>query len=137
MGQEIAYCAHCGCQLRGADFEKGGAFRVDIQSYCKKCAPEAVKSLPPEKIQAILKQGSAPKESSTGRTQNLSSAAEGRPATNRALRPAPSKHGPQQTLIFAAVAIALAGAGLLFYLSSSRPAPEPPQTRSNPVLVTP
>jgi len=63
MGQEIAYCAICGTQLRGTDFGKGGAFRVDSQAYCKTCAPEAVRALPPEKIQAILKQqGGGPKE---------------------------------------------------------------------------
>jgi hypothetical protein len=55
MGQEIVYCVLCQTQLRSADFEKGNAFKFGLDSVCKKCAPEAVKSLPPEKIQALLK----------------------------------------------------------------------------------
>jgi hypothetical protein len=68
MGQEIAYCADCGSRLRSADFEKGGAFRIELQSFCKACAPAAVKSLPPEKIQAILVQSAPPKESKSRRS---------------------------------------------------------------------
>src|SRR4051812_26471252 len=107
MGQEIAYCALCGCQLRSADFHKGGAFRVDIQSYCKKCAPEAVKSLPPEKIQALLKQGMAPKDPSTGRFQKNPVEIAGRPATSRAVLPSPRKRSPQQNAIVGAAGVAL------------------------------
>jgi hypothetical protein len=39
MGQEIVYCAKCQRMLRGADFEKGAAFRVDSQAFCRACAP--------------------------------------------------------------------------------------------------
>ncbi len=39
MGQEIVYCAKCQRMLRGSDFEKGAAFRVDSQAYCRACAP--------------------------------------------------------------------------------------------------
>src|SRR3954468_10722960 len=99
MGQEIAYCALCGCQLRSADFHKGGAFRVDIQSYCKKCAPEAVKSLPPEKIQEILKQGYAPKKSAPEGS--------GQPITARALRVPAGTSGPRQNVIVAVAATAV------------------------------
>jgi hypothetical protein len=67
MGQEIAYCARCGCQLRSADFEKHKAFRFELQSYCKTCAPDAVKTLSPGTMEAILKQREAPKEPSQAR----------------------------------------------------------------------
>src|SRR5689334_7798125 len=100
MGQEIAYCALCGCQLRSADFQKAGAFRVDIKSYCKKCAPEAVKSLSPDKIQEILKQGAIPKESSPK--------ASGQPISTRAMRVPEEVGKPRQTMIFAMAATALA-----------------------------
>lgn len=39
MGQEILYCAGCGAQLRGPDFEKGRAFKDLRDAWCSKCAP--------------------------------------------------------------------------------------------------
>lgn len=56
MGQEIVYCAQCQIQLRGRDFDQGEAFRFDVRAVCKKCAPEVIKSLPPDKVQILLKQ---------------------------------------------------------------------------------
>jgi hypothetical protein len=55
MGQEIVYCVSCQTQLRSADFEKGQALKFGTESVCKKCAPEAVKSLPPHKAQTLQK----------------------------------------------------------------------------------
>ena len=129
MGQEIAYCALCGCQLRSVDFEKGGAFRVDLQSYCKKCAPEAVKSLPPEKIQAILKQGIAP----PSRPSKPVAEGEGPSPSSRAIRISPRKSGPQQSLIVATASVGLGAVVLLLFLVfSGRPSPEPEASRSLP-----
>src|SRR5436190_3423493 len=129
MGQEIAYCALCGCQLRSVDFEKGGAFRVDLQSYCKKCAPEAVKSLPPEKIQAILKQGIAP----PSRPSKPVAEVEGPSPSSRAIRISPRKSGPQQSLIVATASVGLGAVVLLlFFVFSGRPSPEPEPARSLP-----
>jgi hypothetical protein len=56
LGYEILYCSRCRAQLRGREFEKGDAFRIDDQAVCKACAPELVKSLPPDKVQILLKQ---------------------------------------------------------------------------------
>jgi hypothetical protein len=61
MGQEIVYCCHCQLQLRGRDFEKGQAFRIDALACCLKCAPEIMKSLPNESVEKLLKQMAAPK----------------------------------------------------------------------------
>src|SRR5262245_51036245 len=47
MGHEILYCSRCQVQLRGADFEKGRAFRAGALSFCRACAPaEAVAAVP-------------------------------------------------------------------------------------------
>src|ERR1043165_8851564 len=55
MGQEILYCSSCQNQLRSAEFEKGKAFRVGAEAICAKCAPEALKTLPSEKRDALQK----------------------------------------------------------------------------------
>jgi hypothetical protein len=87
LGYEILYCSRCRAQLRGREFEKGDAFRIDDQAVCKACAPELVKSLPPDKVQILLKQmvlaqgKAAPK---TARHEPPSDAKE----------PKPSKSGP-------------------------------------------
>ena len=56
MGYEILYCSRCRAQLRGREFERGDAFRIEDEAVCKDCAPEVVKSLPPNKVQILLKQ---------------------------------------------------------------------------------
>ena len=47
MGNAILYCAGCNSQLRESDFDKGAAFRSDARAWCKACAPEQVRSMPP------------------------------------------------------------------------------------------
>ncbi len=76
MGQEIVYCTSCRAQQRHGDFEKKAAFRIEGQIYCKKCASEALRSLPAGTVQAFLTQiasspreTSSPKESMTSRIQ--------------------------------------------------------------------
>lgn len=57
MGQAILYCFRCSTQLRDAQFEAGKAYRVDSWVVCAACAPEALKTLPPEsakKLQDLL-----------------------------------------------------------------------------------
>ena len=54
MGQEILYCFKCSTQLREAQFEKGKAFRVDAWVTCSTCAPELLKTLPPDRVQVLL-----------------------------------------------------------------------------------
>ena len=56
MGQEIFYCSACQTQLRSADFEKGKAHKLlGLDAICAKCVPEALKTLPPEKLAALQK----------------------------------------------------------------------------------
>jgi hypothetical protein len=54
VGQEILYCGVCSTQLRSSDWEKGSATKVGLEAYCKKCIPEALKTLSPDKAQALL-----------------------------------------------------------------------------------
>ena len=53
MGQAILYCFRCSTQLREAQFEQRKAFRVDAWVCCATWVPEALKSLPPERAQAL------------------------------------------------------------------------------------
>ena len=55
MGQAILYCFHCSTQLREVHFEQGKAYRIESWVCCAACAPEAVKTLSPERAQALLK----------------------------------------------------------------------------------
>ena len=75
MGQAILYCFKCSTQLREAQFEQRKAFRVEAWVCCAACVPEALKSLPPDRAQALQKQISAsteknpiPKRDSNSRT---------------------------------------------------------------------
>jgi hypothetical protein len=54
MGHEIVYCAHCQSQIRGPQFDRGEGFRFGGQAYCLKCAPDALQSLPSDKLKAAL-----------------------------------------------------------------------------------
>ncbi|RPH49361.1 MAG: hypothetical protein EHM91_03165, partial [Planctomycetota bacterium] len=61
MGQEISYCLNCQNQLRSIDFEKGKAYKLlGLEAVCADCAPEALKTLPPEKLQALQRAMGAP-----------------------------------------------------------------------------
>jgi hypothetical protein len=39
VGQQILYCGACQTQLRGSDFEKGGAVKLGLEAWCKACVP--------------------------------------------------------------------------------------------------
>ncbi|HEV3026711.1 MAG TPA: hypothetical protein VG457_04020 [Planctomycetota bacterium] len=60
MGQEIVHCSACGLRLRGSDFERGEAIRVDHTAYCRACCPPS--ALP----------SSNPPSSSSTRRRNVS-----------------------------------------------------------------
>jgi len=49
MGQEIVYCSSCQTRLVQAEFEKEKAFWIDHRACCKKCLPQFLESLPPER----------------------------------------------------------------------------------------
>lgn len=53
MGQAIQYCARCAIQVREADFEKRKAYRIEDWVCCASCAPDALKSLPLDRAQAL------------------------------------------------------------------------------------
>src|SRR5690349_5692312 len=55
MGQAILYCFRCSTQLREVQFEQGKAYRIDSWVCCAACAPEAIKSLPPDRAMSLLK----------------------------------------------------------------------------------
>lgn len=59
MGQAIHYCYRCSTQLREAHFEQGKAYRIDSRVCCADCAPEAIRSLPADRVQMLLSQISA------------------------------------------------------------------------------
>ncbi len=48
VGREIVYCSRCQSQLRGVDFDKGRALRIESQVYCSACVSKDPDLLPPE-----------------------------------------------------------------------------------------
>lgn len=56
MGQAILYCYRCSTQLRETHFEQGKAFRLDSRVCCSDCAPEALRTLPPDRVKDLLAQ---------------------------------------------------------------------------------
>jgi hypothetical protein len=54
MGQAILYCFSCSTQLRDAHFEQGKAYRIDAWVCCAACAPEAIRSLPPDRVRLLM-----------------------------------------------------------------------------------
>src|SRR5882672_3987106 len=68
MGQAISYCFRCSTQLRDVQFEQGKAYRLDSWVVCAACAPEAVRSLPPESVQKLLDAIAGKKPASSRKT---------------------------------------------------------------------
>lgn len=60
MGHEVIYCTSCRSQIRGTDLEKEAAFKIGGFAYCSKCLPEALKSLPPERVKELFRHLQAP-----------------------------------------------------------------------------
>jgi len=116
MGKAITYCNRCQNQIREADFDRGSAFRIEDRAYCQACSGEALKSLPPEKVGALLKE-----IASRGRK-----AAAAPPPPTPTAPPAPPK--PPVLLIAGGVAgVLVVVAVLIFALSGSK---EPPPVAS-------
>src|SRR5258706_12017255 len=94
MGQEIVYCCRCQTQLRSRDFEKGTALRLESRACCASCAPEVLKSLPPETARALLQQAVAARSSKkSSETSRITAQV---PATSSRVAPAapePSSFG--------------------------------------------
>src|SRR6185503_5632150 len=130
MGQQIVYCAACGSKILARDFESKAAFRLDSRGFCKACAPDALKSLPPDKLAQVLSQISQA-ESSASR-KSLPAAKPHAPSPVPAVRrqaPEPSR----TPLIVAGVAVAAGILGTLLVMTASRPEPLPAPRPPPPV----
>lgn len=60
MGNEITYCDVCREQIRTSDFDSGRAFRLDSRNFCLKCGPEALRTLPKDRVKDLFRTLSAP-----------------------------------------------------------------------------
>jgi len=129
VGYEILYCARCQAQLRGREFESGDAFRIEEQAVCKKCAPEVVKSLPPDKVQILLKQMVV----AQGKTPPKTARSLATPPLSDVQRLGQTKAGPNApslTPLWAGLAVVLIlvlGLGAWVIGGFGHPAPSPPK----------
>jgi hypothetical protein len=132
MGHEILYCATCQTQLRGPDFEKAHAYKLEGKSYCRKCAPDAVKSLPADKVEALLRQsGQSSTPSPPSNTERIMRVA-APPPTRRSTREEESRSGFLIGIGIAAAAIVVVVIAMAVSNGSSAsreprsPSPGPP-----------
>jgi hypothetical protein len=144
VGQEIFYCSGCQTQLRSVDFEKGRAYKLlGLDAICAKCVPDALKALPPEKLQALQKAMAGNSKSGTARVPLATSTPKSgtgrvplatstpKSGTGRiplAATPASTRKIPivgeeknLKPVVFVAVAIAIAILAALFALSGRKP----------------
>jgi len=133
MGQEILYCSKCQTQLRSADFEKGTAVHLEGQAHCKKCARDAVKSLPAEKQAQLLMQANSSREaepplkggeSPGSTTDRILKVMTGRPFTRRFIS-RDSGSGPVLGVLAGVVAVAVGIVILTEMLGGGYPPPVP------------
>ncbi len=147
MGQEISYCLNCQNQLRSLDFEKGKAFKLlGLEAVCSSCAPEALKTLPPEKVQALMKAMGAPPTSTPKRGTERVPMATPTPkrgtervplATPSSTRRMPTVEDQRnRSVLIFIVVLALAGLGALVAIST-RSGPETPPRAPTSAAPTP
>ena len=117
MGQEILYCVACQTQLRGADFDKRRAVRVDGKGYCLPCGQ---KLFPPDRLAAPVSPSPPPPSTRL----NI------KPSTRRA----PTPSGNRSLAIGGAAVLAAIGIGIAVLSGGSPPAP-PPAIVPPPVAV--
>jgi hypothetical protein len=132
MGQAILYCFRCSTQLRDVHFEQGKAYRIDAWVCCAACAPEAVRSLPPDRGQALLKmiaarEKPAPAPAAPLRDSRLNIS----PPPMPAVRSAPA--GTRNPLVIGAGILGVLGLVVGFLIlggggSSRNPRPETPES---------
>lgn len=134
MGQAILYCFRCSTQLREAQFEQGKAYRIDSWVCCAACAPDALKSLPPDRVQLLLKQIS-------GREKKPHPAATGAPRRESTPRipqapPTAEPAGSSKWMIAGGAAL-LVLAVVLAVALSGKPTPPPEPAATAPKSSTP
>lgn len=120
MGQAILYCFRCSTQLREVHFEQRKAYRIDSWVCCAACAPEAVKTLPPEQAQALLKALAGPEK------KPPSVPAVPRRESTPRIPTAPADSAKSNRWILAAAAAVVVVGLLLLFVFSGKSAPEPP-----------
>jgi hypothetical protein len=99
MGQEILYCAICQTQIRSVDLAHGQAFELENKTFCLKCGPEMLGTLPKARVKEIFKDITTPAKGT-----HLATATP-RPGTTRKFR---AGGGPGRRLVpVAAVGILL------------------------------
>jgi hypothetical protein len=118
-GQEIVYCSRCSRQVRGVDFEKGKAFRVDNQILCQPCCPPSLRE--------------AAKKSLTSSRTAIAPAPS--PASSSMVRrvptPPPRSGGAVRVLGAVVLCVLILGLTLLFRNSPTPNAPETPVARES------
>jgi len=138
MGQAILYCYHCATQLREAHFEQGKAFRIDTRACCADCAPEAVRTLPPDLVQSLIVQLKARDSSTASSTRRISQR-----QTASVARPAGpgSSRIPGSWAVAALIAVVLGVLGIVSFssdpsssetASSRSPKAAPPPSNPSP-----
>lgn len=130
MGHEIVYCAMCGGQVRGADFESSKAVRIATDAYCPKCAKEVLATLSPEEARRVLEESrpAEPLSPPSGGRKTRSS------GTARVVRDG----GPTVALIGVAL-VAVVAIGIAAVLAGTRrpPPPEAPPPKAPVVIALP
>jgi hypothetical protein len=122
MGQAILYCFRCSTQLRDVHFERGKAYKIDAWVCCADCAPEALKSLPPDRVQVLLKliAGQEKKPPGPGRDSNS------RMTLSAAPPPPPAAPAPASNKLVLIIAAAVVVIGLIILIvTNQKPSVEP------------
>jgi hypothetical protein len=127
MGQAILYCYRCSTQLRETHFEQGKAFRLDSRVCCADCAPEALRTLPPDRVKDLLVQLSAPPQKTAPSSSHGSSRTMGAATPRRGVPEIPAARSPQPAIppvwIAAGVAVLLIVVAIAVLLNSGPSTP--------------
>jgi len=139
MGQAILYCFRCSTQLREAQFEQGKAYRIDHWVCCDNCAPEAVRSLPPDRAKVLQDLIAGRKRKSSAALPALTSSSRSMPSAassprNVAVKPVK----PINPWILVGVVGAVVAVLVLVFLFRTEPKPvQPDPAPRAPIVRTP
>ncbi len=125
MGQAILYCFRCSTQLRDVQFDQGKAFRIDSRVCCSECAPEVIRSLPPDLMQKLLSQISA-KQPKTPAPSQSPRASNPRIAPVESARRAAPPGLPKSWIIGGSVSAAMVVIGAIVLFSGGSDPSTPP-----------
>jgi hypothetical protein len=124
MGQEIVHCCVCGIRLRGTDFDRGEAVRVDHATYCRKCSANLIL---PEPMPTSSSTATRKALGSTGRIPTVTPRKAMEPATGSSAFPPALLWGGGALLIILVIAVVVVLGG--------RSAPPPPQPAPQPEVT--